>query len=175
MKKRPTLTRTISTRLTPFDEISPIFVGPYATALIRTAAEEYRITGDHTFTGFLDGDGQHLIFEVHYDPDYWLTGDDESPEAYAAREWVHLHVRDPQFNLSLLEIWVDLSNRRVNIDDETASEEARYGSVATKASQIDDYLNDILLPAIRARIAKGRNPLPPQRNSVGSDRMGAQS
>ena len=133
-------------------------INSYATALIRVAAEECLSTGEDAFTGILDGDGQHLIFEVHYDPDFWLTGDDESPEECAAREWVHIQVRDPQFNLSLLEIWVDLSNSRLNIDDELASEEACYGSVASKTYQVTNYLYKVLLPAIRTRIPAGENP-----------------
>jgi hypothetical protein len=133
-------------------------INAYATALIRTAAEEYRITGDPVFMGNLDGDGRHLVFDVIYDPYFSLIGDGESPDAYAAREWVHIQVRDPQFNLSLLEVWVDLSNGRLNTDDEIASEKARCGSVDSKIGRISNYLHDVLLPAIRTRIAVGQNP-----------------
>jgi hypothetical protein len=170
MKKQSPKARRISTRQTRLDEVTPIYISPYAAALVRAAAEECRSTGEDAFTGTLEGDGQHLIFEVHYDPYFGVTGDDESSEAFAAPEWVRLNVRDPQFNLSLLEIRVDLSNRRLNIDDEIASEEARHGSVAAKVSQIDDYLNDVLLPAIRLRWRYGGNSKAFPRTTHNSER-----
>ena len=148
----------MTTRQNHLDRLKKSHLNPYATALIRAAAEEYHATGDHTFMGALDGDGQHLIFEVHHDPDFWVPGDDESPEALAAREWVRLHVCDPQYNLSLIEVWVDLSDGRLNVDDEVASEKARNGSVAAKVARLADYLDGVLLPAIQARIAVGGNP-----------------
>jgi hypothetical protein len=140
------------------EKLNKSHLNPYATALIRAAAEESRTTSDQTFKGALDREGQHLIFEVHYDPSFWVDGDDESPDAIPARKWVRLQVRDPQYNLSLMEVWVDLSDGRLNIDDETASEEARNGAVAAKAAQLANYLHDVLLPAIRTRIAVGQNP-----------------
>ncbi len=140
------------------EKLNKSHLNPYATALIRVAAEECLVTGNYKFTGFLDGDGQRLVLEVHYDPDFWVSGDDESSKSAGAREWVHLQVRDPQYRLSLVEIWVDLSDGRLNIDDEIASEEARYGSVITMVGRLANYLRDILLPAIRMRIAVGENP-----------------
>jgi hypothetical protein len=170
MKKQSPKPRRISTRQTRLDEVTPIYISPYAAGFIRDAAEAWRSTGEDAFTGTLDGDGQDLMFEVHYDPDFGVTGDDESSGAFAAPEWVRLNVRAPQFNLSLLEIWLDLSNRRLNIDDEIASEEARHGSVAAKVSQIDDYLNDVLFPAILARVSSGRISKPFRRTIRDSER-----
>jgi hypothetical protein len=149
---------SMPTEQTYLEKLNNSHFNPYATALIRVAAEEYRSTGEATFTGTLDGDGQHLIFEVHYDPDFRVTGDDGSPETSAAREWVRLHVRDPQYNLSLVEVWVDLIFGKINIDDELASMETRIGPIEAMVVQLTNYLDDVLLPAIRARITTGKNP-----------------
>jgi hypothetical protein len=125
----------------------------YAVALIRAAVEDWEEAGEVEFIGFLSGISQCLIFKIYQDESFWLDDEGTSDEAFAARDWVRIHISDPFYGVSILMVWVDLKTGRLNIDGEIA----RYSAAVDVDLRIEAYLEQVVFPAIQERIANGGN------------------
>jgi hypothetical protein len=137
-----------------FDE-HKTYLNPEDLMLIKTAMAE-NMPSKQTFTCAIGMSGEHLACEVDYDSKFFAIGDDY--EIRKAKGWVRISVLHPRFRLYMATILVRMEDGRINIEDELRL--VNYENSKMVYTKLIMFLYEVLLPAIKLRVAVGKNAVP---------------
>jgi prophage regulatory protein len=124
-------------------------------ALIKAAMAEDMPFGQ-IFTCAIDKGGEHLECEVDYDSGFCPEGYDY--ENGKAEDWVRISVLHPRYLLFMASILVQMDNGLLNFDEELEADIFQCPKMISEKRIM--FLSDVLLPAIKLRVAAGKNPPP---------------
>jgi hypothetical protein len=138
-----------------FEKPKNIHLNAEDLALIKAAMDENNSCGE-VFTCAIDMDGEYLECEVYYDIESCPEGYDY--ENGEAEGWVRISVQHPRYLLLMASILVQMDDGLLNFDEGNGAHIFQCPKMISES--LGMFLSEALLPAIKLRIAAGKNPPP---------------
>jgi hypothetical protein len=138
-----------------FEKPEKVRLSPQNLALIKAAMAEDMQFGQ-IFTCAIDKGGEHLNCEVDYDSEFCPEGYDY--ENGKAEDWVRISILHPRYLLFMANILVHMEDGLLNIDEELEADIFQDPKMISE--KLIMFLHGVLLPAIKLRVAVGKNPVP---------------
>ena len=138
-----------------FEKLKEIYLSAEDLAVIKAAMAEDMPFGQ-IFTCAIDKGGEHLECEVDYDGEFCPEGYDY--ENGKAEDWVRISVLHPRYLLYMANIMVRMEDGLLNIDEELEADIFQCPKMISE--KLIMLLSEVLLPAIKSRVAVGNNPVP---------------